>query len=410
MILNEEEKNRILSLHNFYKKNYVGTSLTPLNEANIVHGKKNDPWEYKEVGNSYFVKKKGDLSNRWIKVSGNAEIEVAKLFGKKIQSDLYSFFKNETQSDMFRAWIIKNFPNTTKKYNLEPTGPYNDETIKKVANTRVTTKNFDNKKLGYIFFKLNKKATYTSDEPGKTLPSLVKTGFKINENRWEENLGYYVDKCTQTGCAEYTYDMIGQKFGDAWQAYKDFDVYASVDSSLVSKMEALFNSINKKGSPGLNQVTDDDETAKSIIIDLIPNQSKFSSLGLGTVVGLYYPDSSNFDLAFFQSAIGKFRDQNGTYYPLRAPYFCKDPNNCYGTRWKIEDDKTTTQFKAGPTLKSGKSFIPNTHLGFIGYIDEKGEPYVVHSVHKTVYAYPVSKMIPGQTLSIIWAGNPDDVK
>jgi len=61
-------------------------------------------------------------------------------------------------------------------------------------------------------------------------------------------------------------------------------------------------------------------------------------------------------------------------------------------------------------LKGGKSFIPNTHLGFIGYIDENGVPYVVHNIHKKVYAFPVDKMKKGKTLAIIWAGNPNQVK
>jgi predicted RNA-binding protein with PUA-like domain len=262
------------------------------------------------------------------------------------------------------------------------------------------------KSLGSLFFKEDKKAKFLSDEPGQTLPSLVKTGFKINKENWSSDEGYYVDKCTQEGCAQYTYDMIGDKFGDAWQAYKSFDAYLNVSSSTVKKMEVLFNNINKVGFPSLNEETQNDIAAKNLLISLTPNQNQFKNLELGSVVGLYYPNSSNYDLAFFESAIGKAKDNEGNWVSIKNPYFCTDPSNFEKTKWTLKDIKSDKTFKASPTLKGGKSFVPNTHLGFIGYIDDRGERYVVHNVHKTVYAYPISKMVAGKTLSIIWSGSP----
>lgn len=328
----------------------------------------------------------------------------------------HSFFYNKAQGNKFREWVNKYYPKIAKKYDLDLKGPHDNYTIRKVAAQKVdiNTKKIQNRilnptgsvNLGTLFFQQNADAYNISSEKGQTLPSLVKTGFKINKESWSPAEGYYVDKCTQEGCAQYTYDMIGDKFGDAWQAYKSFNKYSSVSPDTVSKMENIFNSINKKGFPQLNAETGEDDVSKKLLISLVPSQKQFKNLKLGDVVGLYYPDSSNYDLAFFQSAIGKSRDQDGNWVGLTSPYFCTDPSKCDETKWTLQDIKSDKSFKAGPSLKSGKSFMPNTHLGFIGYIDENGEPYVVHNVHKKVYAFPVSKMIPGVTLSIVWSGSP----
>ena len=418
-LINEDEKSRILNLHNLYKENFIGTSLKSLltEEEQIILGKGGDPWDYKKSNGEFFARKKG--TDNWILSKGSARDTIMNTIFKEIpnKEDLPKkettyklYFKNSAQGNEFREWVNKWYKSIAKEYDLDISGPYNNPTINKVSNLVVKTSDGNNKKLGDIFFSKNDPVKYLSNEPGKTLPSLINTGFKINKSAFYPNEGYYVDKCTQEGCAQYTYDMIGSKFGDAWQAYQSFDAYANVSPEKIKTMETLFNNINKKGSPDLNVETSNDSLAKKLLVSLVPNQNKFKGLGLGTVVGLYYPESKNYDLAFFQSAIGRFRDDKGKWYPLRPSYFCSDPNKCDETRWKEGDIGSSKTFKAGKTLSSGKSFMPNTHLGFIGYIDEDGERYVVHNVHKTVYAYPISKMIPGETLSIVWAGDPNQIK
>lgn len=329
-IITDSERLRILKLHESYKNNLNGFKLLSESEPEkIVTSKK--IWDYKQVGNKYYARKKGQT--QWILATGNAELAIKKL-------------------------IFSQAPEQK------------------------------------------------SQEPGKTLPSLVSTGFKIDRSSFDNDLGYYVRKCSQTGCAEFTYDMIGNVFGDAWQAYSRFQKYANVTPDLVKKMTDVFNSINKNGMPTLNDKSENDSKAKSIIQSLIPsNQKQFNNLPLGAVVGLFYPASSNFDLAFFQSAVGMSRDNNGNWVQIKSPYFCKQQHKCDDTLWKRNDENKNIMFSPDDILKSGKSFIPNTHIGFIGYIDNKGERYVVHQVHQKVYAYPVSKMTKNG-LAIIWAGTP----
>jgi hypothetical protein len=402
VLITEDQLKKIISLVSEKKENFKD-----LNEQTI-EGKGSDPYDYKKVGNKYYYRKN---KGGWVLSYGESKVAIAKKFGHSVTNDeedkkrYYQFFKSKAQSSKFRNWVNKWYPKIAKEFDLDPTGPFDNLTIRMVAGKKVKTEN-GMKSLGSLFFKEHKKVKFLSDEPGQTLPSLVKTGFKINKENWSSDEGYYVDKCTQEGCAQYTYDMIGDKFGDAWQAYKSFNAYLNVSSSTVKKMEVLFNNINKVGFPSLNEETQNDIAAKNLLISLTPNQNQFKNLELGSVVGLYYPNSSNYDLAFFESAIGKAKDNEGNWVSIKNPYFCTDPSNFEKTKWTLKDIKSDKTFKASPTLKGGKSFVPNTHLGFIGYIDDRGERYVVHNVHKTVYAYPISKMVAGKTLSIIWSGSP----
>ena len=381
-------------------------------EENIVKG---TSWDYLKKDGIYYARKTN--TTKWILTSGEVANAIAtKIFKTPIKTDnvktqiktntVKSPFENKGQGDLFRQYVIKYYPNIAKKNDLSIKGAFNNSNIINSSNEIITTKKYGKIKLSDLFFKQNKQAKLTSSETGQTLPSLVKTGFDIDKSSFKSDLGYYVRKCTQLGCAEFTYDMIGNTFGDAWQAYSKFNQYANVTPDLVKKMTDVFNSINKSGMPTLNDSSVNDDKSKNIISSLVPSdQQQFNSLPLGAVVGLYYPDSSNFDLAFFQSAVGMSRDNQGKWVKLKQPYFCKQSDKCGDTLWKQNDENKNINFVPNSTLKSGKSFIPNTHIGFIGYIDSKGERYVVHNVHQTVYAFPISKM-SRNTLSIIWAGTP----
>ena len=412
-LISEEEKNRILNLYEFYSKNMVGTKL--INEAETIVTDRGGDWDYKESGNKYYARRKG--ADNWILATGNAERAIKKdIFNRAVEKvDVgKSLFKSQTQGNLFRKFVNNYYKNIAKKYNLDLVGPFNNANIINSANEIVTSKKYGKIKLGDLFFKMNQNVKKKGEEPGFILPSLVDTGFSINRSNWSDDLGYYVDKCTQEGCAQYTSDMLNRPIGDAWQAYVvsqqgQGNKYVQVTPDLISKMTKTFNNINKSGSPSLNTQSGSDTSAKNIVKSLIPdNQSQFNSLPLGTPVGLYYPPSENFDLAFFQSAIGKSRN-NDKWLPVHTPFFCKAPEfrkkgeTCGTTLWKPEDLKKPINFVPTSILKSGKAFTPNTHIGFIGYIDDKGQRYVVHNVHKTVYAFPVSKMNKN-TLSIVCAG------
>ena len=389
-------KNDNLSFYDKYVKNINDGVYTNFDKA----------YDYKLLKGVWFAKKKNgtkwvDLSNNpkaisiltgklneYLKIKKvidpNIKINQNDKYVKNINDGVYTNFDKVYDYKLLKGvWFAKK-KNGTKWVDLSNnpkaisilTGKLNEYLkIKKVIDPNI---------------KINQNDKFKSNEPGQTLPSLVKTGFKIDKTSFANNLGYYVRKCNQKGCAEFAYDMIGNVFGDAWQAYSKFQQYANVTPDLVKKMTDVFNSINKSGMPRLNDVSTNDTKSKNITSSLIPSdQKQFNNLPLGAVVGLYYPDSSNFDLAFFQSAIGMSRDNEGKWVKLRKPYFCKQSNKCEDTLWKQNDENKNINFVPNSTLKKGKSFIPNTHIGFIGYIDNKGERYVVHNVHQTVYAFPI---------------------
>ena len=373
--INEEEKNRILNLHETATKRHylteqsldLGQSSQPEVGPQLLHntsgvmvkqGVPPDPYVYAKMGDNYYYSKDVDSDNpNWILAKNEISINAIK---GKIYNEKIPVNKTITPP---------------KKENKKKT---------------TTPKKEENKNTG----------------GARILKKLKDQGFKVDvETGFEPTKGYFVSACKEKGCAEFTNNMLNASLGDAWQAYSKVNAEINISPPLVQQMTNLFNKMNKSGTiPKLDTKSSFDSEAKTIIQQLIPNQSNFQKLPIGTVVGLYLPKSINYDLAFFQSAIGKSRDENGKLHDVIAkPYFCKNPSNCSSTTWSQNDLSKNVKFYPGNTLSSGKSFAPNTHLGFIGYKDKNGVPYVVHNVHQQVFAYPVTKL-GGNGLSILWSG------
>ena len=195
-------------------------------EEHIVKGAS---WDYLKKNDMYYARKTN--TTEWILTSGEVANAIAtKIFKTPIKTNnvktnnVKSPFENKGQGDLFRQYVIKYYPNIAKKNDLSIRGSFNNDNIINSSNEIITTKKYGKIKLSDLFFKQNQQAKLTSSEAGQTLPSLVKTGFNIDKSSFKSNLGYYVRKCTQVGCAEFTYDMIGNAFGDAWQAYRKFNM------------------------------------------------------------------------------------------------------------------------------------------------------------------------------------------
>ena len=69
-ILSEEEKNRILNLHESATKRHY------LNEQEIKQGPEGDPYQYKKVGNEYFYAEKN--GGEWIKIKNSNGVNAVK--------------------------------------------------------------------------------------------------------------------------------------------------------------------------------------------------------------------------------------------------------------------------------------------------------------------------------------------
>ena len=71
--------------------------------------------------------------------------------------------------------------------------------------------------------------------------------------------------------------------------------------------------------------------------------------------------------------------------------------------WSFADLGKNIEFEPGRTLKNGKSFGMNTHMGFVG-AKYKGDPIIFHNVKGVVTATPLSAM--GKKDYIVWSKKP----
>jgi peptidoglycan hydrolase-like protein with peptidoglycan-binding domain len=211
------------------------------------------------------------------------------------------------------------------------------------------------------------------------------------------------------GCSQYVREKTGAWQGNAWHAYRLKNSYPNkVDGFRTiftpenqKKMAEIFQKINSQSS-GLNesgiQSSNTWGDIKSLINSAVPDQSSFSQLKLGDVVGIYYPSSQHHGEAFFQGATGLGSNGETAH---NGPYFRVDLGNGKSRPWEIGDIGKNVKIIPGNGLKQGDRFGFNTHLGFVGAKDPKGEPIIYHSVNGTVNATPLSKM--GGNFKLVWA-------
>ena len=134
-IISEEEKNRILNLHNLGKKNsYL------FEEINTSYDNNYDYWK---DGERYFLRLKN--TQDWKEATGKALIAIkTKVFNDpKIDTNSKkndSPFESVEWGDHFRSWVNDNLPSIAKKYNLSRKGPHNNENIINTSNHVLTFK------------------------------------------------------------------------------------------------------------------------------------------------------------------------------------------------------------------------------------------------------------------------------
>lgn len=238
------------------------------------------------------------------------------------------------------------------------------------------------------------------DDSGITYWSMYDYEIKGGTKTPSSEKDLVIARCTQDGCSQWVSDTFGKQiyFGNAWHAHFNFaNIYSghkNLSKVQIAEVTKLFNTINQ------NPVEKAYESeAKAIVQGMIPDQSIFSNLALGDVVGLYYDESSNFTKAFYEGATGKYlMGDEGKAHPT---YFVDGVGN-----WWAPDAKgQTVEFFPGKTLSSGNGFGMNTHIGVVGAM-HNGIPIIYHNVHKSVHATGLNAMSSNDT-AILWAGkNP----
>jgi hypothetical protein len=210
-IINEDEKNRILNLHeSASKRQYLPEQEKILQNEKIVtnHDK---TYDYKKSGEEYFYKLKN--AKDWTKASGKGLDAIkTKVYGtgdpSKSGSNVgksetaFPFTTNE-EGNKFRAWMNKNYPKTSKSLQLDPTGLFNNSYMKKAWNTSldksVSTK-FGVSTYGDLYNKqvLKAKGTTEPQTNGKGVGKSayikdkggvnVRTQTKVNNGSWNNIL------------------------------------------------------------------------------------------------------------------------------------------------------------------------------------------------------------------------------
>ena len=208
-----------------------------------------------------------------------------------------------------------------------------------------------------------------------------------------------VGACETDGCAQFVRETlgphVGNYVGNAWHAHGRLareSAFNSLTPAQTAEAAKLFSEINAKP-----QEKAFERKVKSFVSKLIPDQSQFSDLSLGDVVGLYYNTSDNFTKAFFEGATGR-QSMGKESQVSSGPYFLTDEGN----PWTPDLLGKKIPFQPGKTLQGGGGFGMNTHIGFVGAMVD-GVPIIYHNVHHTVLATGLQAMNKNN-LAIVWAG------
>jgi len=297
--------------------------------------------------------------------SENKPVETPKKEESKVKGETVPFsITNKEEGDKFRGFVNKVFPKTSKKLDLDPTGSFNNSYIKKAWDYQVPMKSGKMMSIGKYY---TIKAVGDSSKKDSSLvlnPHIDKTmvasdTLKVNSISQSKKIANIM-QYDKDDCAQFVNDFTKTRkvIGDAWLSH-DIDgagdrvhsIYTSIDNNDIQKYIELYEKVVN----GENVVSD----IKSFNEELISKGPKPSGLKVDDVVGIYYPPSTNHEKAFKNA--GKNYFVNG------------DPK------------------QPGKTLKGGRGFSFNTHVGIVGAI-KNGTPIVFHNVHGTVYSEPASNL------------------
>jgi hypothetical protein len=173
-LINEEEKNRILNLHETATKRHY------LSEQ-VKQGQPGDPYEYKLEDGIYYFKNTEKGETRWTKANKNQSDAIkTKIFGgktdnttqtkndKSTKPQKVSPFKSIDWGNHFRLWVNQNLPSVANKFKLSKKGPHDNKNIIDTWNYDLPLKGGKTMKLGE-YYKLK--------NPDLELKSKIESGY-----------------------------------------------------------------------------------------------------------------------------------------------------------------------------------------------------------------------------------------
>tara|TARA_R110001583_G_scaffold31043_8_gene106603 strand:+ start:1116 stop:3143 length:2028 start_codon:yes stop_codon:yes gene_type:complete len=306
-------------------------------------------------------------------------------------------FQTKEVADSFRFWINKKHPQDAIRLNVDPprlTSPTDTPEL------RTAYSEFGDQFEDDVDFEGQAEVTVFA-APGTrdivyavSIPKNVKVMYPELIKKGKESK---VGQCDEEDCAAWVGNVRGMKYqGNAWHQLKSDDssaisAFSEIDNSTGQKIASLFSKMNAASGEGGNA------EPRAIAKSLIPDQSSFSDLKMGDIVGMYHNSSEMFSKAFFEGQTGYTNLGQGV------------PQGDH-TYMATEDDKVWHPSMLGSDIKfklrwNAYSGGMNTHLGIVaGMIGE--EPIIFHNVHGSVMASPLSSLGAGKANAILWSRSP----
>jgi peptidoglycan hydrolase-like protein with peptidoglycan-binding domain len=290
-------------------------------------------------------------------------------------------FKTREEGNAFRKWFNDKYGGTARALKLDREGSHTNDYIKNAFNKVISN--------GWTYGKLYQSQTGSGTQPSQTagkdsISSNVIPEFKnmFNLASLDSTKSTPIFREKQPDCAQFVNNWYTKLdfVGNAWNAH-DYDgagtrvktAYHGLTDPQIKTVNNIFQAIAKQGGPIERKESSIITSIKSLHQQLNPNITA-SDLKKDDIVGIYYPSSSHHEEAFFQAALSGFEPNE---LPKGKGYFIKDGKGGW---------------KPGTTISRGVGFGMNTHLGIVGAI-KNGVPIVFHNINKQVYADPYNKLV-----------------
>ena len=344
-LINEEEKNRILNLHESATKRHylseqpmldlgqpsqpeIGPQLLQNTSGTMVkQGIPPDPYVYAKMGNNYYYSKDTDTD------TPNWTLAVKEKAINAIKSKIFN------QEIPVNKTIIPPKKEDDKKKTIIP------------------KKEDDKKKTNVVLSKKISPTFKSKLDASKLSTSHPVEIFKAGQNNCATFVHQFVDGLGDVGHAWIAYD--NSRLGDTIMSS-----FNRLNSNQIDDVTDLWKDINSDSKGKGN--TYSSEVAK-LVSSIVPKTPRVS-LKLNDVVGLFYPGSKHHEEAFYEAGKRFFR------------------KNMVGMTVN------------GETIKKGIGWGMNTHVGIVGAIDN-GVPIVFHNIGGQVWADPYNNLKGGSRIA-----------
>lgn len=353
-IINEEEKNRILNLHETAtKRNYLSEKQTTENVIRITES------DLKKTIKKVFLRedveslpKTKNIPLGKVQAVQQALVDagysvgppgVDGIFGKYTRNAVLKYQKDNGIKQTGNVGPI-----TAGRLGVQQLT--SGKTSQSQTRTATTQKKKENKKTNVV------------------LSQTINPKFKsiLDTSKLSTSKSIPIFNAGQPDCAQFVndFDDSRTKILNAWIAHDVpavgntvWSSFTNLNSDQIDKVTDLWKDINRGNKKG-------GEAKKSVmnLVNSIVPKTSGVSLKLNDVVGIFYPDSLHHEEAFYNDWSKKFFKKNRLGMTVN-----------------------------GDKIKNGTGWGMNTHVGIVGAIDN-GVPIIFHNIGGQVWADPYNNL------------------